>query len=77
MLTTLPPVFCASICFTANCVVWIKPNKLVDDNARKSSSVYSVNGKEYVLIGLGGTSIVTSYGGYNVSPAKFVAFALG
>jgi hypothetical protein len=39
--------------------------------------VYSVNGKEFVLIGLGGTSIVTSYGGYNVSPAKFVAFALG
>jgi hypothetical protein len=39
--------------------------------------VYSVNGKEFVLIGLGGTSIVTSYGGYNVSPAKFVAFVLG
>ena len=39
MLTTLPPLFCDSICFTANCVVWIKPSKLVDDKARKSSGV--------------------------------------
>jgi glucose dehydrogenase len=54
-------------------VLWQhKFNQRIDDAA----SVYSVNGKEYVLIGLGGTSIVTSYGGYNVSPAKFVAFAL-
>ena len=44
MLTTLPPLFCESICFTANCVAWIKPSKLVDDSARKSSGVYSVNG---------------------------------
>ena len=49
-----------------------KFNQRIDNAA----SVYSVNGKEYVLIGLGGTSIVTSYGGYGVSPATFVAFAL-
>jgi len=54
-------------------VLWQhKFNERMDDAA----SVYSVNGKEYVLIGLGGTSIVTDYGGYNVGPAKFVAFAL-
>jgi len=54
-------------------VLWQhKFNQRIDDAA----SVYSVGGKEYILIGLGGTSIVTSYGGYPASPAKFVAFTL-
>src|SRR5438876_6846523 len=34
-----PPLFCESICFTANCVVWMKPSRLVDDNARKSTNL--------------------------------------
>jgi alcohol dehydrogenase (cytochrome c) len=48
----------------------------IDDAA----SVYSVNGKEYVLIASGGTSLgggATNWGGFaNPSPATFTAFAL-
>jgi alcohol dehydrogenase (cytochrome c) len=48
----------------------------IDDAA----SVYSVNGKEYVLIASGGTSLgggATNWGGIaNPSPATFTAFAL-
>src|SRR6266446_1090067 len=47
----------------------------IDDAA----SVYSINGKEYVLIGSGGTSLGgAGWGGIQApSPATFTAFALG
>jgi alcohol dehydrogenase (cytochrome c) len=47
----------------------------IDDAA----SVYSINGKQYVLISSGGTSLGgTGWGGIqNPSPATFTAFALG
>src|ERR1700678_4269882 len=43
MLTTLPPLFCESICFTANCVVLasLTARYLVVDE-RTSQSIYSI-----------------------------------